>query len=94
VQLEFSLGSSFPVEYWKVLLPTLRDSFQAYLEASDSIADGPTHRFLSLAVSEKVEQISAFEQWSESAVAGNPELREGALAWTRVVAKRLSDLAE
>jgi uncharacterized ferritin-like protein (DUF455 family) len=83
---------AFLLSIGKVLLPALRDSFQAYLEASDSIADGPTHRFLSLAASEKAEQISAFEQWSESAVAGNPELREGALAWTRVVAKRLSDV--
>src|SRR6266446_1684147 len=45
----------------RVLLPALRDAYQAYLEASDSIADGPTHRFLSLALSEKVEQIRLFE---------------------------------
>src|SRR5229473_2788643 len=82
---------AFLLSVGKVLLPAIRDSFQAYLEASDSIADGPTHRFLSLAVSEKAEQIGAFEQWSESALAGNPELREGALAWTQAVAKRLSD---
>ena len=83
---------AFLLSIGKVLLPALRDSFQAYLEASDSIADGPTHRFLSLAVSEKTEQIAAFEQWSESAVVGNPELREGAFAWTQVIAKRLSDV--
>jgi Protein of unknown function (DUF455) len=83
---------AFLLSVGKVLLPALRDSFQAYLEASDSIADGPTHRFLSLAVSEKAEQITAFEQWSESALAGNSELREGALAWAQAVAKRLSDV--
>jgi hypothetical protein len=83
---------AFLLSIGKVLLPALRDSFQAYLEASDSIADGPTHRFLSLAVSEKEEQIAAFEQWSESALACNPESREGALAWTQAVAKRLSDV--
>src|SRR4029077_8497310 len=83
---------AFLISIGKVLLPALRDSFQAYLEASDSIADGPTHRFLSLAVSEKAEQIGAFEQWSETTRAGNPELREGALAWTQAVAKRLSDV--
>jgi uncharacterized ferritin-like protein (DUF455 family) len=83
---------AFLLSIGKVLLPALRDSFQAYLEASDSIADGPTHRFLSLAVSEKAEQIGAFEQWSESAVVGNPELGAGALAWTQAVAKRLSDV--
>ena len=83
---------AFLLSIGKVLLPALRDSFQAYLEASDSIADGPTHRFLSLAISEKAEQIAAFEQWSGSALAGNPELRESALAWTQAVAKRLSDV--
>jgi hypothetical protein len=83
---------AFLMSIGKVLLLALRDSFQAYLEASDSIADGPTHRFLSLAVSEKAEQIAAFEQWSESAVAANPELRESALAWTHAIAKRLSDV--
>jgi Protein of unknown function (DUF455) len=83
---------AFLLSIGKSLLPALRDFFQAYLEASDSIADGPTHRFLSLAVSEKAEQIAAFEQWSESALAGNPELRDDALAWTQVVAKCLFDL--
>jgi uncharacterized ferritin-like protein (DUF455 family) len=83
---------AFLLSIGKVLLPALRDSFQAYLEASDSIADGPTHRFLSLAVSEKAEQIAAFEQWSESAVVDNPELCESALAWTQAVARRLSDV--
>jgi hypothetical protein len=76
----------------ELLLPALRDSFREYLEASDSIADGPTHRFLSLALSEITEQISAFEQWGKSALADQPELRESTLAWTQAVAKRLSDL--
>ena len=76
----------------KVLLPALRDSYSNYLEASDSIADGPTHRFLSLALSEKEEQISAFEQWAESALSLNPELRESALTWSQAVADRLSQV--
>jgi uncharacterized protein DUF455 len=83
---------AFLLSIGKVLLPALRDSFQAYLEASDSIADGPTHRFLSLALSEKTEQIDAIEQWGEAALARNPELRESSLAWTQAVAKRLSDM--
>ena len=83
---------AFLLSLGKLLLPALRDAYQAYLEASDAIADGPTHRFLSLALSEKVEQISSFEQWAESALTHNPELREGALAWTHAVANRLSDV--
>ena len=83
---------AFLLSVGKVLLPALRDSYQAYLEASDSIADGPTHRFLSLALSEKAEQISAFGQWAELTLSWNPELRADALNWTQAVANRLSDL--
>src|SRR5438876_4039129 len=83
---------AFLLSVGKILLPALRDCYQAYLEASDSIADGPTHRFLSLALSEKEEQISAFEQWAESALSLNPELRESALTWSQAVADRLSQV--
>jgi uncharacterized ferritin-like protein (DUF455 family) len=76
----------------QVLLPTLQVAYSAYCEGSDSIADGPTHRFLSLTLSEKVEQIAAFERWAKSAISENPDLREGAEAWTRTVAERLSQL--
>ena len=83
---------AFLLSIGKVLLPALRESYQAYLDASDSIADGPTHRFLSLALSEKTEQIEAFKQWAESALSQNPQQCEAALAWTRAVANRLSDV--
>jgi uncharacterized ferritin-like protein (DUF455 family) len=83
---------AFLLSVGKVLLPALRDSYQAYLEASDAIADGPTHRFLSLALSEKAGQISAFDQWAEAALVQNPELHEGALAWNQAIANRLSEV--
>ena len=83
---------AFLLSVGKVLLPALRDSFYEYLEASDAIADGPTHRFLSLALSEKAEQIIAFEQWVESELSRNPELRESANAWTETVSNRLSQV--
>jgi len=83
---------AFLLSIGKILLPALRDSYREYLDASDSIADGPTHRFLSLALSEKDEQISAFEQWAESALSRSPELREDALAWTQAVTHRLSQV--
>jgi len=83
---------AFLLSVGKVLLPALRDSFREYLEASDAIADGPTHRFLSLALSEKADQISAFEQWAESELSRNPELRESANAWTEAVANRLAEV--
>ena len=81
---------AFLLSVGKVLLPALRDAYQAYLEASDVIADGPTHRFLALALAEKAEQISAFELWIEAALSQNPEARAEADAWADEVAKRLS----
>jgi uncharacterized protein DUF455 len=83
---------AFLMSVGEVLLPALRDAYQAYLEASDTIADGPTHRFLSLALAEKGEQIKAFEQWSESALAQNPEQRDAADSWTKAVAGRLKEV--
>ncbi len=76
----------------KVLLPALRDSYREYMESSDSIADGPTHRFLSLALSEKKEQISTFEKWGKDALEQNPELRESALNWAQAIANRLLEV--
>jgi hypothetical protein len=83
---------AFLLSVGRVLLPALRDSYREYLAASDSIADGPTHRFLSLALSEKMEQITSFEQWAESELSDNPASRESALAWTQAVANRLADV--
>jgi Protein of unknown function (DUF455) len=83
---------AFLLSVGKVLLPALRDSYREYLDASDAIADGPTHRFLSLALSEKAEQTAAFDQWAESELSRNPGLRESAIAWTEAVASRLSQV--
>jgi uncharacterized ferritin-like protein (DUF455 family) len=83
---------AFLLSIGKVFLPALRDAYRAYLEASDEIADGPTHRFLSLALSEKDEQIGVFEGWAQSRLAQPPELREEASAWSQAVADRLAEV--
>jgi Protein of unknown function (DUF455) len=81
--------AAFLLSVGRVLLPALRDAYASYLQASDSIADGPTHRFLALALAEKAEQVGAFEQWIEPAFLESPESRPGAVAWREVVAERL-----
>jgi uncharacterized ferritin-like protein (DUF455 family) len=73
----------------EVFLPALRDAYRDYLESSDSIADGPTHRFLSVALSEKEEQVRAYQAWARTAVSVHPEVREEAVAWARSLADRL-----
>lgn len=84
--------AAFLLATGKVLLPALRDAYQSYLDVSDAIADGPTHRFLSLALSEKPGQIAAFERWAESALAQNLESRDVAFAWMHAVAGRLAKI--
>jgi len=76
----------------QVLLPALCDSYHQYLAASDPIADGPTHRFLTVALSEKQEQIKAFKQWAGSELARCPEFATAAGAWVNTVARRLEEL--
>lgn len=81
---------AFLLSVGKVLLPSLRDGYRAYLEASDSIADGPTQRFLKLALEEKQEQIAAFDHWINTAISKNPDEHAEAVAWANEVAKRLA----
>jgi hypothetical protein len=76
----------------RVLLTALHNAYQAYLEASDEIADGPTHRFLTLAISEKAEQIAAFNRWAEAVLSAQPSLEEEALTWTAQIEMRLTDI--
>src|SRR4029077_3777406 len=59
-----------------VFLPALRGAYRDYLDASDPIADGPTHRFLSVALTEKQEQVDAFQKWAATSLTQNAALRE------------------
>src|SRR6185437_12388137 len=56
----------------KVMLPALHAAYRTYLELSDPIADGPTHRFLALALQEKEAQARTISAWAESELAHNP----------------------
>jgi hypothetical protein len=82
-------GPAFLLSVGRVLLPAMRDAYQSYLKASDLIADGPTHRFLTLAIAEKAEQIGAFESWIE-AMSRKTETSPEAVAWADALAKQLS----
>jgi len=50
------------------LLPALGTAYQRYLERADPIADGPTQRFLRLALAEKAEQARVVQSWLDSTV--------------------------
>jgi uncharacterized ferritin-like protein (DUF455 family) len=68
-------------------LPALELAYRRYLALSDPVADGPTHRFLTLAVQEKSEQIAAFERAArDEAGHGQDEL------WLEAFRARLGEL--
>lgn len=46
----------------EVFAPALRDAYRTYLDVSDVVADGPTRRFLNLALDEKASQADAFNR--------------------------------
>jgi hypothetical protein len=70
-----------------VLLPAQLRGYELYLEASDDIADGPTRRFLALAVTEKRSQIDELR-----AVAENEGIDAPAREWTERLGATLSEL--
>ena len=72
-----------------VFLPALRDAYRDYLDASDTIADGPTHRFLSVALTEKREQVDAFQKWAATSLTQHAALRESTAVWTHDLSERL-----
>ena len=78
----------------RVLLPSLRDAYRAYLDGSDPIADGPTHRFLLLALQERAEQIAAFEKWACDELTQNVHLEPEALTWKETIATCLNQAGD
>jgi uncharacterized ferritin-like protein (DUF455 family) len=84
--------AAFLLSAGRVFLPALLDAYRAYLTASDTIADAPTHRFLSLAIQEKAEQIQLFDRWAENELACLPGSRDHAITWTNAVSDRLSEV--
>lgn len=82
--------SAFLLAQAEVLLPSILESYRDYLQVSDRIADGPTYRFLGLALQEKEEQLRLINGWAQSTLAAHPEERNAATAWTRNLAEQLS----
>lgn len=73
-----------------VLLPAVRDAYQAYLLHSDPLADAPTLRFLKLALAEKLEQIATTQAWAEEQLRQHPEELAASEAWTTAMQERLN----
>jgi hypothetical protein len=82
--------TAFLLALGKVLLPAMHGAYDDYLDASDFIADGPTHRFLKLALNEKSEQIRSLNRWAEAALAANAGERGAAHRWAAAMGAQLA----
>lgn len=80
-------AAAFLLGVSQVFLPALKGAYGRYLTLSDPLADGPTERFLRVALHEKVEQQDALLAW-----AAELGIDEGARAWADSLDARLSAL--
>jgi uncharacterized ferritin-like protein (DUF455 family) len=74
-----------------LLLPTLHDAYRRYLQVSDALADGPTHRILTIALHDKDEQIGALRALLNHEPASSTE-REVGRRWRAELERLLSTL--
>jgi Protein of unknown function (DUF455) len=82
--------AAFLLSLGEVLIPLLRDCYREYLKVSDPIADGPTHRFLKLALNEKEQQVRTVSAWAEDALSIEPQERDAAVRWVRAMRDQLT----
>lgn len=73
----------------RVLTPALLSAYIEYLEVGDELADGPTLRFLRVAVDEKEEQIATLTAFADQLLTAAPDKLGEAEAWTAALAARL-----
>lgn len=72
---------AFVLTLARVTKPALLEGYRAYLAEADEIADGPTIRFLRIAVREKEQQVKRLEEYARKMAQLAPEQCEAAEAW-------------
>jgi Protein of unknown function (DUF455) len=72
-----------------VLLPAQRAAFADHLGASDDVADGPSQRFLTIALADKDRQQEDLNRVAEVELRLHPEARPAAERWAREIGARL-----
>ncbi len=76
----------------RVFKPALLEAYRSYLAQADEIADGPTLRFLRVAVTEKEAQIALLESYVETMLAAAPDRRDEADAWSSALGRQVACL--
>ena len=83
-------GLAFVQSLAQVFKPALAAAYRAYLGLADGIGDGPSIRFMELALKEKERQIGELEALLPLLRQYHPEDVEGADAWCAEIAQRLN----
>ncbi len=76
----------------QVLEPALLTAYQQYLEQGDEIADGPTLRFMRIAVQDKIQHIATLNRFASALLTAVPEHRAKAEAWAAALGQRLAQM--
>lgn len=88
---EMVIGAPDPHSFLRAaadtFIPALRDAYHRYLALSDEIADGPTYRFLKVAIEDKARQSALFD-----AAAAHEISSEQGTAWVQAMTQRMEQL--
>ena len=76
----------------RVYKPAQLRVYEDYLAHADEIADGPSKRFLQIAVGEKREQIADLERFAATVLAVEPQSMGAAEVWVRALKENLDSV--
>lgn len=83
-------GLAFVLALARVLKPAQLTAYREYLDVADTIADGPSIRFMRLSLEEKAAQVAILERFSQNMLRhAEPATRDAAHAWVNALQSRL-----
>lgn len=85
-------AEAFVLALARVIKPSMLAAYREYLRRMDELADGPTVRFLQLAVQEKAEQVAVLTRFAEEMLRAAPSRRAEAEAWVAAIDNALLEL--
>ena len=83
-------AEAFVLSLARVFKPALLQAYQEYLARADDIADGPTLRFLRLAIQEKSQHIEQLSRFVAKMLASQPGNRSSAENWVAQLNRQLA----
>lgn len=85
-------AEAFVLALARVIKPSMLAAYREYLRRADELADGPTIRFLQMAVQEKAEQVATLTRFAEAMLRAAPQRRAEAEAWAAALDHAILEL--